>query len=83
MPKVATAPAEGETKADRFKRLAIVRTNKALEAIAAIGGLANKNNYEFTDEQTETIVKALEAKVVEVATKFTAPEQAASAGFTL
>lgn len=76
------APA-AETKADRFKRLAIARTNKALDAIANIGGLANKGNYEYDDEAAKKILQALEGEVVKLAAKFTNPTATATEGFTL
>jgi hypothetical protein len=40
-----------EGKKERFKRLAEARTNKALAAIRSVAKLANRNHYEFNDEE--------------------------------
>lgn len=78
----ATETKVEETKADKFARLAVTRTNKALDAIAMIGGLAAKNNYEYTDEQTAKIIAALEAEVAKIKDKFAGKAEAA-VGFAL
>lgn len=82
-----TAPAKTEekteTKAERFVRLGQSRTSKALDAIANIGGLANKGNYEYTEEQANKILKALEAEVVKLSQKFANPGSVVAEGFTL
>lgn len=63
--KKTAAPVEseeavaGESKADAFKRIAARRTNKALDALAVLENTFNKNNYEFTQEQADKIVAAL------------------------
>lgn len=71
-----------ESKAEKFVRLGASRTNKALDAIAAIGGLAAKNNYDYTDEQTAKIFAALEAEIAKVKDKFAGKTETV-AGFTL
>jgi len=73
-----------ETKADKFKRLAVSRVNKALEAIAQIKALGNKNNYESTPDQQEKIFNTL-SDALEDASKAFAPDAAApaKAGFSL
>ena len=72
-----------ETKAERFVRLGQTRTAKALDAISNIGGLSNKGNYEYTEEQAHKILKALEAEVVKLAAKFANPASVAAEDFTL
>ena len=78
----ATENKSEETKAAKFQRLAVNRTNKALDAIASIGGLSNKGNYEYTEEQVAKIFGALEAELTKLQGKFkgTVKEEA---GFTL
>jgi len=71
-----------ESKSDKFKRLANSRTSKALDAIASIGGLAAKNNYEYTPEQVSKIVTALTAEIAKVSDKFAGKVEAA-VGFEL
>lgn len=51
---------QGNDKAENFVRLANKRTNKILEDIEILGNLANKNQYEYTDEQIEKIFSAIE-----------------------
>lgn len=80
--KAAAAAARKVEKANAFKKLAVARTNKALDAIASLRGLAVRTNYEYTDEQAAAIVKALEGAVVELASRFTNPN-AAPSGFSL
>lgn len=71
-----------ESKADKFKRLAESRVNKALDALATVRSLANKNNYEFTDEQSAKIMGALEGGLTQVGDAFKGKEEAPS-GFSL
>lgn len=52
-----------ETKNEKFIRLAENRTNNAIKYIELICNLANKNNYEYTKEDAEKIVKALKNSV--------------------
>lgn len=82
----APAPATetpAETKGQKFVRLATTRTGKALDAIAMIGGLASKTNYEYTDEQVAKIFAALEAEMTKLQTKFKNPDAVAATGFSL
>lgn len=62
--------AKVETKAEKFKRLAESRVEKALTAIALIRGLSNKGNYEYTPEQADKIGAALEAEVIKTVDAF-------------
>jgi hypothetical protein len=71
MAKDETAPA-AETRAQKFTRLANSRVNKALDAIALIGGLASRTNYEYTAEQAEKIGAALNGEVSKLGGKFAA-----------
>jgi len=50
--------------------LANKRVNKALKDIQLIGNLANRQNYEFNDEQAKQIVKVLQAEVESVKQSF-------------
>ncbi len=53
------AAADGETKADKFRRLASARTNNAIKQITGIGKLST-SAYEYTPEQVEKIFTALQ-----------------------
>ena len=48
----------GESKAEKFVRLAELRMTKALKGIENLANLSNRSSYEYTDEQ----VKAMLAK---------------------
>lgn len=80
----ADQPKATETKAEAFTRIALRRTNKALDAIALLRGLSNKGNYEYTAEQTAKIVSALRAGVDKVESDFAAGGPVKNdSGFTL
>lgn len=67
-----TVPAD-ETKSQKFSRLASARTSKALKAIKNIGNLSG-SSYEYTPDQANKIVAALNGAVKTVAEKLTAPK---------
>jgi hypothetical protein len=61
-----------ETKSERFERLAEYRVNKVLDQIRIIGNLAHPQ-YEFTPEQVEKIIVAIQAAIAEMEEKFQKP----------
>ncbi len=62
----------GETKSDAFKRIATRRVNQALDTIATMRGLANKANYDYSEEQTNKIISALQGGIDKLAADFKA-----------
>lgn len=80
-PNTPAAPVE--TKGAKFARLAPARVNNALKAISNIGGLAAKNNYEFTDAQVDKIEGALKAELEVLMNRFRKPDAVKTTGFTL
>lgn len=62
----------GESKADKFKRLGKYRVTKAVERIEQIGHLANKSQYEYTEEQINRIEALLESTLRATLGKFKA-----------
>ncbi len=52
-----------ESKNDRFRRLAVARMNAALKQLKLIENLANRNNYEWTDEEAKKMISALNKAV--------------------
>ena len=62
--------ANKETKKEKFIRLAVRRTNNALDNIRLIGNLSNKIVYDYTGEQVEKIFSALEQAIEEAKGKF-------------
>ncbi len=50
-----------ETRHEKFKRLATLRTNAVLEKLRLLGNLSSKTNYEYTEEEINKIFSAIES----------------------
>jgi len=74
------APA-GESKADKFKRLATKRVNRANKYIDLIGNLST-SQYEYTHEQVDQIIQDLSEHINGVRNRF-AKRLDRSKGFSL
>jgi len=70
-------------KAAKFVELANKRVNKALKDIQLIGNLANRQNYEFNNEQAKKIVRALQQEVDVVKQSFQSVDEAGRRHFML
>lgn len=57
-------------KSENFKRLAEKRVTDTVKKIRLIGNLANKNNYEYSDEQAKKIIATLESELKLLKTRF-------------
>jgi len=68
-----------KVKADNFVRLAEMRVVKALKVIDALGNLANKNTYSYTEAQTKNIVETLGNSVESVRLMFAGKKYLTSA----
>ena len=66
-----------QSKRERFKRLALKRTNEVLKKLEILGNCGNKHSYDYTQEQAQQIFKAVEEKLNEVKGKFKAVEDRA------
>ena len=60
-----------ETKAERFVRVAEQRTQRAVDAIHSLTNCARRVCYDYTPEQVEQIIAALEAEVRRLQSAFT------------
>lgn len=69
-PKVVK-PKDKESKAERFLRLAKVRTEKVLKALRILGNCSSKGNYEYTSEQIESMFSTIQATLNLIEAKFT------------
>lgn len=69
---------EGETKAEKFIRLAQYRINKAMDAIGRLEALSNKSSYDYTPEQIEAMFNALQSRLEAVKEPFMAKKVEAS-----
>ena len=72
-PKVVkeNKPKVKESKSETFIRIAKPRVEKILKSLRVLGNCANRNNYEYTSEQIESIGLALTNALNETITKFT------------
>lgn len=58
------------SKRERFKRLAVYRTNEVLRRLKTLGNCSNRSAYEYTEEEINKIFLEIERKVKEVKAKF-------------
>lgn len=58
------------SKRERFLKVAEARTNVILEKIRILGNCANRNLYEYTDEEVNKIFRVIQEKLNEVKIKF-------------
>ena len=73
-----------ETKGERFQRLVVKRTRKAINIIDNIGNCSNKNVYEYTDDQQKHIFAEIKKAVARAEEKFAkVEEKKAAATFDL
>ena len=70
-------------KRAKFVQLANQRVTKALEQIRLVGNLSNRAAYEFSDEDTKKIVKALQRAVDATKARFSETGSPSEYGFTL
>ena len=60
----------GETKRERFIRIAEARTNKILDMMKLLGNCSSKSNYDYTDDDIKKIFTALEREMKNTRNKF-------------
>jgi len=74
--------AEGETKHDKFKRLATPRVTNALKKIELIGNLSS-SGYEYTPEEVEKIFLALQQTLESTKSRFSKSKKEETQKFAL
>lgn len=57
-------------KRERFVELGEARVKKAAQMLRLIGNLANHNNYDYSDDDAQKIISALDAELKLVRAKF-------------
>ena len=57
-------------KRERFKRLAVYRTNEVLKRIKVLGNCANRSAYTYTEEEINKIFSEIERNTRETKAKF-------------
>lgn len=58
-------------KRNKFVELAEARVNRAIKDIRLIGNLANRSAYEYGDEDTKKIFRAIQKEVESAKARFT------------
>jgi len=61
---------QNETKRERFKRLATLRTNEILKRLKVLGNCANRQTYEYYEEDLNKIFGEIDRKVKKIKAKF-------------
>jgi len=79
----AVTTTKSAEKSQKFRALAESRTNKAIEAIARIGNLSNRQIYEYEETEVRKIVRALRDAVSAVEARFASPRAKGGGGFKL
>ena len=67
--------ASQEEKRERFKKLAVYRTNEVLKRLRVLGNCANRSAYEYSEEEVNKIFSEVERRVKEVKAKFHFPKK--------
>lgn len=70
-------------KRKKFEDFATKRTNNAINHIRLIGKLANKNAYEYSNDDVNKIINALKKEVDAVKNKFLATKKGNEGDFSL
>lgn len=70
-------------KSENFKRLAEKRVTETVKKMRLIGNLANKNNYEYSDEQAKKIITTLESELKLLKNRFKEEEEGVDYKFKL
>ena len=64
-----------ETPEQRFKRIAVLRTNAVLDKLRILGNLSNRQMYSYSDEDINKIFSAINKQIKEVKSKFNSRKQ--------
>ena len=59
-----------EKRRERFKRLATQRTNSVLKKLQVLGNCANRQAYEYTEEEIKKIFSTIEKQVADIKARF-------------
>jgi hypothetical protein len=64
-----------DNKRDRFKKLAVYRTNEVLKRLKVLGNCANRSAYEYSEEEINKIFTELERALKNTKAKFHFPKR--------
>jgi hypothetical protein len=60
----------GETKAEKFERLANLRTNQILDGLRKLGSLSTRNHYDYSEDEVQRIFATIEEAVADAKSHF-------------
>lgn len=60
----------GETRNERFRRLASSRGDRLIREISLLGNLSNQKNYEYTPDEVEALFRPIEDELTAVRALF-------------
>lgn len=61
-------------KKERFRRLAVYRTNEVLKRLKVLGNCSNRSTYDYTEDEINKIFSEIEKSVRAVKSKFHYPK---------
>ncbi len=64
-----------ETREQRFKRIAALRTNAVLDKLRILSNLSNRQMYSYSDEDISKIFSAINKQIKEVRSRFNSQKQ--------
>lgn len=64
-----------ESKEERFKRSATLRTNEVLRRLKILANCSNRQLYSYKKEDVDKIFTVIERRVKEVKSKFNHPDE--------
>jgi hypothetical protein len=64
-----------ETKAQKFERLANLRTNLILDGLRKLGSLSNRNHYDYSEDEIRHIFNTIEEAVADAKGRFLGRER--------
>jgi hypothetical protein len=74
--------AASESKAQKFERIAERRVNETLRALRLLGNLADRRNYDYSDDQASLVLSAVDQEVRALRSKFKAEAAAGGQRFS-
>ena len=71
------------SKREKFLELANKRVSRAIKDIQLVGNLANRKNYEYTEEEAKKIIRALQSEIDRIKPQFQTGSQSVQRNFKL
>ena len=69
-------------KKDRFRNVAAKRVQKVLDSMESLSRCANRNNYEYSDEDVNKLLKAIKEQMRTLELSFTEKSKGKSKTFS-